>query len=118
MVLCVLWILLMDKKLLGERIRLARDRKGLSQEHLANLVEKDQRGISEIEAGNRKLSVTDLPKFAKALDVPILYFFEGEISKDDLDIAMLRVFAQIEHEEVKRSAIDIVHILASTRFSN
>lgn len=104
----------MDKVMLGNRIRLARDKKNFSQEHLGQLVGRDQRGISEIEAGTRKLPVTDLPKFAEALDVPILYFFGDEISPDDLNIEMLSVFEQIENDDMKRSAIAIVRILSET----
>ena len=104
----------MDKATLGNRIRAARDKKNLSQEYLGQLVGRDQRGISEIEAGTRKLPVTDLPKFAEALDVPILYFFEDEITPDDLNVEMLTVFEQIGNEEMKRSAIAIVRILSET----
>ncbi len=103
----------MDKATLGNRIRMARDKKNFSQEHLGQLVGRDQRGISEIEAGTRKLPVTDLPLFAEALDVPILFFFE-EISDDDLNIEMLSAFQQIQNDEMKRSAIAIVRILSET----
>jgi transcriptional regulator with XRE-family HTH domain len=104
----------LERKLLGQRIRAARENKNYSQEHLAELVSKDQRAISEIEAGTRRLAATDLPTFASALEVPLLYFFEGEMQKDDLDIAMLQVFDQISTIEVKKSAIEIVRILSIT----
>ena len=65
----------MDPKILGERIREARERAGISQEDLAVAVGKDQRAISEYENGKRKLSVTDLPMFARTLRVPLLYFY-------------------------------------------
>lgn len=104
----------MDRQVLGERIRAARDRKNLSQERLALLVGKDQRAISEIEAGTRKLPANDLPAFATALEVPLLYFFEGEVTPDDLDRAMLDVFGQISSDALKQSAIEIVRILSET----
>jgi len=104
----------MDRVTLGNRIRMARDRKNYSQEHLAQLVGRDQRGISEIEAGTRKLPVTDLPAFAEALGVSILYFFEDVVTEDDLNIEMLSVFEQIQNADMKRSAIAIVRILSET----
>ena len=60
----------MDATWLGFRIRQARERRGLSQEDLAAAVSKDQRAISEYEAGNRKLAVTGSQKPFAVLSTP------------------------------------------------
>ena len=104
----------LQSKLLGSRIRQARDRLGLSQEDLATLVSKDQRSISEYETGKRRLSAIDLPIFAEALQVPIIFFFEGEIHQDDLDYAMLAQLKRLPTPESKNAAIDLVRTLADT----
>jgi transcriptional regulator with XRE-family HTH domain len=101
----------MDRKILGERIRRARDKRGFSQEQLARLVNKDQRAISEFEAGTRKLPATDIPIFAAVLGVNILYFFEGEYGDDDLDLAILKAFHRIGTPDMKKTAIRMIYLL-------
>jgi transcriptional regulator with XRE-family HTH domain len=104
----------LNPKLLGIRIRDARERLQLSQEDLAEAVSKDQHAISQYENGNRKLSVTDLPAFAKALNVPLLYFFEGEISAEDLDKAIVNEFRRLPTDEAKKAAIEFMRIFSDT----
>ncbi len=105
----------MDSKLLGRRIREARERLGLSQEDLAAAVSRDQGAISEYESGKRRLSVVDLPHFARTLQVPLLYFFEGDVSESDIERMLLNEFRQLPTLEAKQALVDVVHIL-STRF--
>lgn len=104
----------LQSRLLGSRIRQARDRLGLSQEELATLVSKDQRSVSEYETGKRRLSAIDLPRFAEALQVPIVFFFEGQIHQDDIDYAMLAQLKRLPTPESKQAAIDLVRTLADT----
>jgi transcriptional regulator with XRE-family HTH domain len=101
----------LDTELLGNRIRVARERLGLSQEELGTVVSKDQRAISQYENGKRKLSATDLPTFAQTLKVPLLYFFEGEAVLEDLDKAVLDEFRRLPIQEAKQAAIDLIHVL-------
>ncbi len=100
----------MSPEVLGERIRQARERKGLSQEDLAALVARDQRAISEYEHGKRRISVTDLPTFARALDVPILYFFEGDLNPRDLDRTILDEFNRLRSDELRQYAIELIRV--------
>ena len=101
----------MEPKELGQRIRQARERLGISQDDFAVLIERDQRAVSEYEHGKRRISVTDLPKFADALQVPLLYFFEGQLNPNDLDRELLEYFHQLPSIKSKQSAIQIVRIL-------
>ncbi len=98
--------------MLGARIRAARERLGLSQEQLAAAVSKDQGAISEYEIGKRRLSAVDLPALARALDVPLLYFYEGDILESDVDRLLLTEFRRLPTLEAKQAVIDIVRILA------
>jgi transcriptional regulator with XRE-family HTH domain len=102
-----------DTKILGGRIRDARERLALSQEDLAALVAKDQGAISEYESGKRRLAANDLPIFSRALNVPLLYFFQGELRETDLDRLLLQEFNQLPTPEVKQAAIDIVRVLVN-----
>jgi transcriptional regulator with XRE-family HTH domain len=83
----------------------------LSQEELAAAVSKDQKAISEYENGRRKLAVTDLPKLATVLQVPISYFFEEDTDTHDLDEALLDYFHQFASSEDREALIDMLRIL-------
>ena len=101
----------LDLTELGNRIRQARERLGLSQEEFANRVNKDQTAISEYENGKRRVSITELPLVASVLQVPILYFFEDALSVDDLDRALLDEFHRLPDER-RSTVIEIMRLLA------
>ncbi len=99
-----------DKSLLGQRIRLARERKGLSQEEMAALISRDQRAVSEYENGKRRISVTELPLFAQVLDVPLMYFFEGDVALDDIDTAVVEELRRLPDTDARRSALELMRV--------
>ncbi len=100
----------MNPQQLGERIRKARESLGLSQDELAERVGRDQRSVSEYENGKRRIYAHDLPKFAQALDVPILYFFQDVATTDDLDATLLDVFHQLDAGK-REQFIEIIRLL-------
>ncbi len=55
--------------LFGENIKKVREKKGLSQEELANIAGFDRTYISLIERGKRNLSLMNICRFAKALEL-------------------------------------------------
>lgn len=97
---------------LGARIRLAREKLGISQEELAIRVSRDQRAISEYENGKRKLAAADIPEFAQALHVNVLFFYEDIIELDDFDQAMLAELNRLNSPEAKQAAIQLVRVLS------
>ncbi len=56
-------------KLLGSSIRKWRERKGLTQEQLAPLIEFTRSYITEIETGKRNISYLNLIRIIKILEV-------------------------------------------------
>ena len=56
---------------LGLTIRSLRHERGLSQEALADLAQIDRSYMSSIERGLRNISVLNIARIAKALDVPV-----------------------------------------------
>ena len=56
---------------IGNRIKDLRTKSGLSQEKLAFACELDRTYIGSVERGERNISVINLNKIAKALDVPL-----------------------------------------------
>jgi transcriptional regulator with XRE-family HTH domain len=65
-------------KHIGERIRRARELRGLTQSELAQALGKNPTTVSNYENGNRTIRAIELPELARILDVPITYFFESE----------------------------------------
>ena len=99
---------------LGKRIRRARERVGMSQEALAEALERDQKAVSEYETGKRKLPATDIPAFASILGVPFAYFFEGEFHLDELDQVLLQEFHTLPTTEDKQAALQAVRLISDT----
>ena len=104
----------LDAKNLGKRIRTAREKKGLSQEDLAALIELDQSIMSQLESGKRRLSVSELPSLSSALDVPIMYFFDEHMNSTDLDALLLQEFHRLPSAEWRQTAVNMIQLLTST----
>jgi transcriptional regulator with XRE-family HTH domain len=62
-------------KQIGQRIRAARELRGMTQDELGHFIGKTKTAISGYENGKRAIHLTELPELAKALDVSIGYFF-------------------------------------------
>jgi len=56
---------------IGNRIKDLRTKSGLSQEKLAFSCELDRTYIGSVERGERNISIINLNKIAKALDIPL-----------------------------------------------
>lgn len=102
----------MEPRQIGERIRIAREARGLSQEQLAERIARDQRSVSEYESGKRRIYAHDLPTIARALGVPLIYFYEDVLSKDDLDIALLETFHRMD-AEARRTLLEVMGLLSN-----
>jgi len=66
----------MDIKLLvGKRVRELRNSIGISQEELADIVGLARTYITSVECGKRNISIVNIEKLAKALNVTLAEFF-------------------------------------------
>jgi len=104
----------LDSTDLGLRIKTRREALRMTQETLADRTERDQRSISEYEAGKRRLSAVDLPVFAKALEVSVLYFFETAMTDHDFDAALLEHFSRLPTSQAKETAIQLVKLYSES----
>lgn len=97
-----------DYKAIGKRIKIARIRKGISQEETAEKSHISTRHMSNIETGRTKPSLPTLISIANALDTSVDYFlcdnvvrseyvFKGELNKllTDLDNYELRIILNV-----------------------
>ena len=60
----------------GLTLRTLRRERGLSQEALADLADIDRSYMSGVERGLRNISILNLERLAKALDVPLVTLIE------------------------------------------
>ncbi|OGO80227.1 MAG: transcriptional regulator [Clostridiales bacterium GWC2_40_7] len=64
------------RKLYGERLKAFRKKEGLSQEDLGFKSSLHRTYISEVERGRRNISIVNIARIAKALDLSIKEFFD------------------------------------------
>lgn len=66
----------MDIKILvGKRVKELRNKLGISQEELADIAGLDRTYITSVECGKRNISIVNIEKLAKALNVTLSEFF-------------------------------------------
>ncbi len=63
------------KQAVGKRTRELRNKLGISQEELADIVGLDRTYITSVECGKRNISVVNIEKLANALNVTLSEFF-------------------------------------------
>ncbi len=63
------------KQTVGKRIRELRNKLGVSQEEFADMVDLDRTYITSVECGKRNISIVNIEKIAKALNVSLSEFF-------------------------------------------
>lgn len=64
--------------LVGQRVKQLRNRLGISQEELSDIVELDRTYITSVERGKRNVSIVNIEKLANALNVSLAEFFTFE----------------------------------------
>ncbi len=62
-------------KFFGKKMKGIRNEKNISQEKLASKSGLHRTYISDVERGNRNISLENIEKIAKALDVPVIELF-------------------------------------------
>ena len=66
---------------IGLRLKELRNEKGLSQEKFSFVCELDRTYIASIEQGKRNVSVANIEKIAKGLDMSVYEFFTSHLFK-------------------------------------
>ena len=110
----------LDYKAIGKRIKIARIKADLTQEHLAEMVEISPTHMSNIETGTTRVSLTAIVSLANALSVTVddllcdsvvksKVQFEKDIAGiladcDDYEIRMVKDMAQALKETLRRDA--------------
>lgn len=71
---------------LGDKVKLLRNRRGLKQDDLAEVLELSRSQISNLESGRRNLSLKQLEKLCKYFQVDMSYFVMSETTDSCLDL--------------------------------
>jgi transcriptional regulator with XRE-family HTH domain len=104
---------------IGQRIRKAREERGLSQMQLAERIERRQAAVSDMENGRMQPDATTLVVMAQVLEKPVTYFFpppwgprvaRGDLTYDEQ--ALLLEFRRLESDEYRQIAIALLNALA------
>ncbi|MFA6965263.1 helix-turn-helix domain-containing protein [Bosea sp. (in: a-proteobacteria)] len=108
-----------DKRLLiAKRVREARTLAGLSQGQVAKLMGMHRPSISEIEAGNRRVSAEELARLADIFDVGTAYLLGEAPDKLAVNDPKLKLAAR-ELAKLSPEALDgLLRALAAVRTDN
>ncbi len=108
-----------DKRaVIALRLREARKMAGLSQGQVAKMLDMHRPTISEIEAGNRRVSAEELSRFAERYDVTISWLLAETAEQLDTDDPRLQLAARelskLKPEDLGR----LMRLFASMRNSD
>lgn len=105
------------RDLIATRLRDARKMAGLSQGQVAKLFGFHRPTISEIEAGNRRVSAEELARFAEMYDVTISWLLAETTNQLEIDDPRLQLAAR-ELGKLKSDDLDrLLRLLAMMRNS-
>lgn len=105
-----------DYKIIGQRIREARKKKGYSQEKLSEMIDVAVPYISRVERGE-KVNLKRLAQISKVLDVPIEYLIGGVVTQTEnyLDRELYEVLLQCSPAK-QRLIYNIAKIVSGAKF--
>ena len=103
---------------IATRLREARKVAGLSQGQVAKLLAMHRPTISEIEAGNRRVSAEEVTKFAETYDVTVSWLLGESAEQLEADDPRLQLAAR-ELGKLKPDDLErLLRLLASMRNSD
>src|SRR3546814_504119 len=103
------------RALVAARLREARKLAGISQGQVAKLLGVHRPSITEIEAGNRRVSAEELSKLAKIYDVTVSWLLAETVDKLEESDPRLQLAAR-ELSKLKPDDLDrLLRLLASMR---
>ena len=106
------------RRIIAARLREARRLSGLSQGQAAKRMEMHRPTVSEIEAGNRKVSAEELSRFAALYDVGVTYLTGDAADTLSIDDPRLQLAAR-ELQKLPAESLDkLLQALAAFRGDN
>jgi transcriptional regulator with XRE-family HTH domain len=99
------------RKKLAERLREARERKGLSQEEVAQSLGIPRPAVSQIENAHRRVEALELAQLAKLYGQPLSFF--ADEPTDHAGFEMLRRTAAALSEKDREEVLRFAELLRS-----
>ena len=98
---------MIDANQLGNRLRKTRELCGLTQEAVAHKLELPRTALTNIENGNRKVSILELTKLAEIYNCPPSFFLEGseESQGEDVMVVLHRVLPEKMNDPENKSSV-------------
>ena len=116
----------------GARVRMRRKFLGMSQEGLAETIDLTFQQVQKYERGSNRISASKLFEIARALKVPVAYFFEGYGAGEGMEgfseseseqfvhgflmttegIELAEAFPRIRNAKHRRRILELVRALA------
>lgn len=106
-----------SRRLIASRLKEARQLAGLSQGQVAKMMDLHRPSISEIEAGNRRVSADELGRLAEIYDVSISYLTGEAPDTLGLDDPRLQLAARELQKLPAESLEQLLKVLAALRSS-
>jgi transcriptional regulator with XRE-family HTH domain len=91
-----------DRSGVHERLRLARERAGLSQGQIAKIMDYHRPTISEIEAGRRKVTSDELSAFAQHYGVTVSWLLRENEDVDPIVELAARELGKLKKADLER----------------
>jgi len=88
------------RKIIGVLIRAARERAEKTANACAAVVGRSAKAFRKIEGGDDDITLSELASLAEFLGVPLVYFFDEDITLDDLDAIRLRREQVVYHQQL------------------
>ncbi len=101
----------MNNELMGRKIRMAREEKGITQEELAEKMDLSVSFLCQVECGKKKFNLKRIVEVSNILEKPINYFIEGYEIKNNCTInEIVTVFSKMSNSKQKLS-LQIIKLL-------
>ncbi len=107
-----------NRQALGRRIQIQRKRKDLSQNDLADLIDKSTIFVSYIENGNKNLSLDTFVDIVKALETS-----PNELLRDSFDTSLEEISMSMSdelggcNEEEAQLILEMIHLIQAMRLA-
>ena len=95
----------MDLREIGQRLRYAREFRGLSQQATAEAIGVTRTAITQMESGNRSVSTLELSKLAECFRRQISFFFQEAAEEQDIFVALCRAAPELNVDPTVRDQV-------------
>lgn len=83
----------------SKALKIAKDRDGLTQERLAEILQVRQSTISGYKSGRRTPNLEDFPRIASALGVSVGWLLLGRVSETPEEVRLVREYRQLPEDK-------------------